>query len=49
MERTMTLTVDLVLLIIAAVCFFLAFLAWQPRGWNLIGLGLFAWVLTFLV
>jgi hypothetical protein len=46
----MTLTLDLVLLIIAAICFAIAALGFAPHPRvNLIALGLFCWVATLLV
>jgi len=45
----MTLTLDLVLLIAAFVCFVLAAINWNPPRVNLVALGLALWVLTALV
>jgi hypothetical protein len=45
----MTLTLDLVLLIVALVCFLLAAFNLFASRVNLIALGLAAWVLTLLV
>lgn len=45
----MTLTLDLVLLIAAFVCFVLAVFNINLRGINLVALGLALWVLTALV
>lgn len=43
------MTIDLVLLIVAAGCFALAAFGVQAGKVNLIALGLFAWVLTGIV
>jgi hypothetical protein len=43
------MNIDLVLLIVAAVCFALAAFNVQVTRVNLIGLGLLAWVLTAIV
>lgn len=42
------MSTDYILFVISAVCFALS-AANVPAGVNLIGLGLFTWVLTFLV
>jgi hypothetical protein len=45
----MTLTVDLVLLILAAVCFGLAAFGVAFRSVSFVALGLLLWVLTLLL
>ena len=45
----MTLTIDLLLLIVAAICFLLAALNVPSSRVSLIGAGLFCWVLTAII